>query len=156
MSHEEETHYITPEGLEKTKKELEELRKNRREISDRIETAKELGDLSENAEYHQAKDDFAFNEGRIAELEDVLLNAVVAVNGATASAIVQVGTRVRVTSERGEQEYTIVGVSEADPLKGRISQVSPLGEAFLGRSINDHVDVKTPRGQMQFTIVGIE
>ena len=150
-----ETRFVTEEGLEKAKTELEELRKKRRDISERIASAKELGDLSENAEYHQAKDDLSFNEGRIAELEDLLLNSVVAKRSNGGSLTVEVGSSVRVTSERGEQEYGIVGVNEADPLRGKVSQFSPLGEAFLGRAVNDIVEVKTPRGPMHYTIVGI-
>lgn len=152
----EETRFVTQEGLDKAKTELDELRKMRREISDRIAFAKDLGDISENAEYQQAKEDLAFNEGRIADLDDLVLNAVVAQRQNGTSSTVEVGTRVRVASERGEQEYTIVGMNETDPLKGKISQSSPLGDAFLGHAVNDVVQVKTPRGPIQYTIVGIE
>ncbi|MDO8581906.1 MAG: transcription elongation factor GreA [bacterium] len=149
--------YVTQEGLQNVKEELDELRNVRRkEIAERIERAKEMGDLSENAEYSSARDEQAFLEGRILELEDLLRNAVV-INHTKGSDFVEVGSVVTVQSEDAlTREYTIVGSNEAAPLKGKISHQSPLGEAFLGKRVNDVVEVHAPKGVIRYTILGIE
>ena len=148
--------YLTQEGLEKLQKELDELRNvKRKEIAQRIEYAKEMGDLSENAEYASARDDQAFLEGRVLELDNLLRNATV-INHTKGVDVVEIGSVVRVQSETGTREYTVVGSNEADPLKGKISHASPLGEAFLGKRMNDVVEVHAPKGIMRYTILGIE
>lgn len=149
--------YVTQEGLQKVKEELDELRNVRRkEVAERIERAKEMGDLSENAEYTSAREEQAFLEGRILELEDLLRNAVV-ITHTKGSHIVEVGSIVTVQSENAlTREYTIVGSDEANPLQGKISHESPLGVAFLGRNINDVVEVHAPKGIMRYTILRIE
>ncbi len=148
--------YITQEGLEKIQQELDELRTvKRKEIIVRIEKAKEMGDLSENAEYTSAREDQGFLEGRVLELEALLKNAIV-VNHTKGADVVEIGSVVRVQSDSGTREYTIVGSNEADPLKGKISNASPLGEAFLGKRVNDVVEVSAPKGIIQYTVLGIE
>lgn len=148
--------YFSEEGLEKLKQELEDLKTAKRhEIAARLEHAKSLGDLSENAEYQEAKEEQSLLESRIVEIEEVLRNAVIIKKDAY-SALVQVGSTVRVTSEHGEENFTIVGSEEADPKSGMISNESPLGKAFLGRKIGDTAEVKTPAGIVHYSILAIK
>lgn len=147
---------ISKEGYEKLKKELDErLNVKRLEIAARIETAKELGDLSENAEYAEAKDEQAFNDGRIAELAALLKNVtIVESNGGKNK--VSMGSTVVVKSGGVVKKYTIVSFNEANPGEGKISNESPLGVAFIGKKKGDRVKVNTPRGEMEYEIVEIE
>lgn len=149
--------YVTQEGLQKGKEELDDLKNVRRkEIAERIERAKEMGDLSENAEYTSAREEQAFLEGRIIELEELLRNAVV-IHHTKGADFVEVGSVVTVQTENAlMREYTIVGSDEANPLQGKISHQSPLGEAFLGKRVNDVVAVNAPKGVMRYTILEIE
>jgi len=147
---------ISQEGYDKLKDELNLLATVRRkEIAERIERAKELGDLSENAEYSEAKDAQALNEGRILELTNVLKNVTVVAND-TSHESVNMGSKVTVKSEGGEKQYTIVSFNEADPINGKISNESPLGVAFLGKHKGETVEVETPRGVMKYKIIKIE
>jgi len=150
------TEYLTKEGFKKLEDELC-LRKaaTRREIAERIEEAKELGDLSENAEYASAKDEFAFNEGRIAELEEIVKNSVIIHHHANHQAV-SIGSKVRVKDGGAEREYVIVGSTEANPLEGRISNESPFGRAFLGKSVGDEVEVRAPKGVIKVKITNID
>ncbi|MBN2854499.1 transcription elongation factor GreA [Patescibacteria group bacterium] len=147
---------ISQEGYDKLKEELDQLTTVRRkEIAERIERAKELGDLSENAEYSEAKDAQALNEGKILELMGILKNVTVVetVNGGDE---VLMGSKIIVKSDKGEKEYTIVSFNEADPLNGKISNESPLGVAFLHKKKGDTVEVETPRGIAKYKIMKIE
>jgi transcription elongation factor GreA len=147
--------YFSPEGLEKLKKELEERTGSiRTEITRKILDAKELGDLSENAEYTEAKELQGFNEGRIVELEEIIKNAIV-IGPNHEHEIVSVGSTVKVKSAHGEQKFTIVGASESDPVQGFISNESPLGTAFLGRRKDEEVEVRTPSGMIKYEILEI-
>lgn len=148
---------ITQEGYDKIKDELNYLTTTKRkEIAERIERAKELGDLSENAEYSEAKDAQALNEGRILELASILKNVTIVQNGLSKGEVVM-GSRVTViTSDGQERHYTIVSFNEADPLNGKISNESPLGVAFLRRKKGEEVEVETPRGIMKYKIKNIE
>ncbi len=147
--------YFSPEGLEKLKKELEERKGQiRAEITRKILDAKELGDLSENAEYMEAKELQGFNEGRIVELEEIIKIAVV-IGPNQKHEIVNVGSTVKVSSAHGEQKFTIVGAAESDPVQGFISNESPLGTAFLGRKKDEEVEVKTPAGLTTYRILEI-
>lgn len=121
--------YVTSQKLKEIKKELEELRKRRNEISERIHEAQDMGDLAENAEYTEAKESQAFNEGRIMELEEVIKNAVI-ISKKNACEIVEVGCQLLVQNKTGKKEFIIVGSQEADPMQGKISNESPLGRAF--------------------------
>ena len=147
---------ISQEGYDKLKKELEHLTKTRRrEIAKRIASAKELGDLSENAEYAEAKDEQAFNEGRVAEVTALLKNLTIVENGNN-KGTVGMGSKVTVKINENERQYTIVSFNEADPATGKISNESPLGMAFINRKVGDIVRVETPGGESEYKILNIE
>ncbi len=147
--------YISSEGLEQLKRELEEFKQKRHEIAKRLEEAKALGDLSENAEYQEAREDQAFNEGKIVELEQTLKDAVV-ISKNVKKDIVRVGATVKVKSDNGTQIFNIVGSEEANPVEGKISNESPLGKSFLGRRAGEAIEAETPRGKIKYKILGIE
>lgn len=148
--------FITRDGLEKLTEELKQLKTvKRREIAQRIQEAKELGDLSENAEYVEAKNEQAFVEGRVAELEATIKNAVI-INGESGSGIVRVGSTVKIKGDNGVEEFEIVGSNEADPKHGRISNESPLGQILVGKKPGDTVEVETPKNVRSFKIIAIE
>jgi transcription elongation factor GreA len=147
---------ISQEGYDKLKDEMNFLATIRRkEIAERIERAKELGDLSENAEYSEAKDAQALNEGRILELANTLKNVTV-VSAENSNGEVAMGSKVTVKSENGEKQYTIVSFNEADPINGKISNESPLGVAFLHHHKGEQVEVETPKGVIKYKIVKVE
>ncbi len=149
--------YFTPEGLAKIKKELEFYKKVRRkEITERIEEALKLGDLSENAEYQEAKDEQGLNEAKIRELEEVLTNAVLISGEKGKKKCIEVGCTLRVKYDGQERDFTIVGPSEANPAKGFISNESPAGEAFLGKKIGDKVNIEVPAGIIEYKILDIK
>jgi len=146
---------ITQDGYNKLKEEHDFLATVRRkEIAERIERAKELGDLSENAEYSEAKDAQALNEGRIIELSGTLKNVTIVDKVSDGEHIVM-GSTVVAKIDGKEKEYTIVSFNEADPLNGLISNESPLGVAFIGRRKGESVEVETPRGVMHYKIVKV-
>jgi len=149
-------HYFSKEGLEKLHAELEELKNVRvRETASRIEAAKAMGDLKENAEYHSAKDEMGFIQGRIQEIKEILKNvSVIEETGKTD--VVRIGSTVEAQSRNGNRTYKIVGSAEADPLNGLISNESPMGRAFLNHAKGDEVDVETPGGVIMYTIVNIK
>ncbi len=143
--------YVSKEGLEKMKQELHYLKtEKRREVANRIEKAKDLGDLKENADYHDAKDEAGWVESRIYELEDGIYRAVVI--EAKASDMVTIGCRVKIESDGKEKVLTIVGSTEADPLKGLISNESPLGQALLGKKIGEIAELKVPAGRKSYVV----
>jgi len=147
---------ITQDGYNKLKEEHDFLSVVRRkEIAERIERAKELGDLSENAEYSEAKDAQALNEGRIIELSAILKNVTIVDKVSDGEHIVM-GSTVTVKVDGKEKVYTIVSFNEADPLNGLISNESPLGVAFIGKRKGENVEVETPRGVMHYKIVKVE
>lgn len=147
---------ISQEGYDKLKHELDYLSTvKRKEIAERIERAKELGDLSENAEYSEAKDAQALNEGRVLELTNTLKNVTIVENGHSHEEVAM-GSKVRVKSDGKEKEYTIVSFNEADPLNGKISNESPLGVAFSGKHEGDAVEVETPKGTVKYKIIKID
>ncbi len=140
---------ITPEGLEKLKEELEELQTNRRrEIANRIKEAREFGDIAENSEYEDAKNEQAMLEQRIAQLQDRLRRSTVIDEKKIDTEHVEVGAVVHVKDQRSgkSQKFQIVGSAEADPIQQKLSNESPVGKALLGRKRNDVVTVETPRG----------
>ena len=149
--------YLTDEGYKKIKDELEHLKKVRRpEIASRIKEAKELGDLAENAEYADAREEQSFTEGRILELEDMMKNAQVIDAKASVPNQVDIGDTVVVEKDGASSTYTIVGSNEADPKNGRISNESPLGQAFLGKKKGEEVKVKTPKGPVVYKIISLK
>jgi transcription elongation factor GreA len=150
---------ISQEGYNKLKEELDLLvNVKRKEIADRIEKAKELGDLSENAEYHEAKDAQAFNDGRIIELTNLLKNLTVVEVDSNSHGKVGMGSSLTVKNINSgeEKEFSIVSFNEASPGEGKISNESPLGMAFIGKKKNDEVEVVTPRGEMKYKIIEIK
>lgn len=153
-----ETPILTAQGAAKLKEELEYLTTVvRKEIAERLRHAVSQGDLSENADYHKAKEDQAFLEGRIQELEYLLKNAVIVENNNGPINEVQVGARV--TVQEGEyppETYLIVGAKEADPRNGKISNESPIGSALLGHKVGDVVTARTPNGEITLKILQIE
>ena len=149
------TQYLSQEGLERLKAELSELKTVRvRETSDRIEAAKALGDLKENAEYHSAKDEMGFIQGRIHEIEEMLKNVSI-IEDVGGSLTVKIGSKIEVESRNVKRTYKIVGSEEADPVKGLISNESPMGKAFLNHAKGDQIDVETPGGVVSYTILSI-
>ena len=145
---------ISREGYQKLVDEFNMLTTvKRREIAERIERAKELGDLSENAEYGDAKEDQAFNEGRILELSN-LLKTLTVVDPPT-DGRVGMGSKLVVETNSGQKEFTIVSFNEADPVNGKISNESPLGQALLNHQAGDKVRVNTPKGYIEYTIVSV-
>lgn len=148
--------YFTKEGLEKLKSELEDrINVKRAEIAERLKDAKAEGDISENAAFDSAKEEQALNEGRIEEIKAILENAVIFDSGSK-KGIVAVGSSVTVESKDSKKTYVIVGAVESDPLKGFISNESPLGSAFLGHKKGDKVEVHTPKGVIEYKIVDIK
>ena len=149
---------LTPEGLRKLEEELEVLKTvKRKEIAERIRASKEFGDISENAEYEDAKNEQAFVEGRIQQLDAMLRTAKVIDNHDGPADEIMVGSSVRVKDlTSGEQStYTIVGSLEADPDQDRISNESPVGRALLGRRAGETVDVVVPAGKIRYSILKI-
>jgi transcription elongation factor GreA len=150
-------HYLTPEGLERVQQELAYLSTVKRvEISERLGFAIQQGDISENADYEVAKQEQAYNEGRIKDLEEILRHAKI-IEGIISTDYVDVGNQVTVVEEGFPPEtYTIVGPAEASPADGRISHESPVGSALLGRRVGDIVRITTPSGELELTIAAIE
>jgi transcription elongation factor GreA len=147
--------YLSREGLDKLRAELSELVERRRpEIATRIRDAKEHGDIMENAEYEEAKNEQAFVEGRIAQLEALIKNATI-IDENHSTDHVQIGSTVTVQGDDGKQKFTIVGSAEARPGEGRISNESPVGRALLGKKKGDTVVVNVPAGDTRYTIVRI-
>ena len=154
--------YLTLEGKRKLEEELEHLTTTaRKELAERLQFAIKQGDLSENADYHKAKEDQAFLEGRIKTIEAMLRNLVIVEEAraeTTASDLVHIGCRVTVVEEdsRDSETYLIVGPAEADPRRGKISHESPLGKALMGQRVGDPITVRAPAGEIHFQVVKIE
>ena len=148
--------YLSPERLEELKAELNELKTTKRiEVADRLKRAKELGDLSENSEYFEAREEQAQVESRIFEVEDIIKNASV-ISKTTSRTKVEVGSTIEVTKDGAKMKFNIVGSNEADPESGKISNESPLGKAFLGHEPGASVKVKTPKGEVMYKIAKID
>lgn len=149
---------LTPAGYEKLRKELEELEGRRVEVSRNIKTAKGYGDLSENFEYHEAKREQGFVEGRIMELKVILPAAHVVQPGDIPTDHVGFGSLVRLKDldYEDEEKYAVVGSLEADIDQGRISYESPLGQALMGKKVGDEVEVKVPAGVTRYEVVAID
>ncbi len=147
--------YISREGLDKLRHELEEMVSVRRpEIAQRIHDAKEHGDLTENAEYEDAKNEQAFVEGRIQMVEALIKNATL-IDEHHSNDHVQIGSTVKLSGPDGNQTFTIVGSTEAKPTEGKISNESPVGRALLGRKKGENVTVQVPAGDIAYKIVAI-
>jgi transcription elongation factor GreA len=149
------TQYISEEGLTKLRADLEELVNVRRqEIAQRIHDAKEHGDLAENAEYEDAKNEQAFVEGQIQRLEGLVKNATI-IDGNHGTDHVQIGSTVKVDGSDGKETFTIVGSTEASPRDGKISNESPVGRALLGKHKGESVVVHVPAGDFSYKILDI-
>jgi transcription elongation factor GreA len=147
--------YVSREGLEKLRHELDELVNVRRaEVASRIHEAKEHGDITENAEYEDAKNEQAFVEGRIQSISALIKNAEVIAESHSLTHV-QIGSTVELQSQDGKESFTIVGSAEAAPAQGRISNESPVGRALLGRKKGDTVVVTVPAGDTSYKIIGI-
>ena len=148
--------FLTKERYEELRDELEHLKKEGRfEIAERLKRAKEFGDLSENAEYAEAKESQAKIESRIIDLENILRNSSI-IKKSTGRKTVDLGATITVSKNGTELKYTIVGSNEANPENYLISNESPLGKAFVGKKAGDSVDVDTPKGKVKYRIINIE
>lgn len=146
---------LTKDGLEELKSEHGELvNKKRPEAVARLSAARDLGDLSENSEYAAAKQDLAFIDGRIAELDEIIHAAKVVTSHGKQH--VDIGCRVTVHLNGKKETFTVVGEWEANPTEKKISHSSPLGKALIGRKVGDNIEVEAPAGKIHYTIAGIE
>lgn len=153
-----ETHYLTPEGKEKLEQELQQLiTKEREKIAQRLKSAISMGDLSENAEYHKAKEDQGFLEGRIQEIESILKNSEL-IDTSKDYDEVTIGARITIKEDNYPPEvYILVGSKEANPSEGKISNESPIGKALIGHKVGDVVRVELPQDEATlFEILAIE
>ncbi len=152
----EQTQYMSQEKIEELKSELQDLKNNKApQLRKRIDEARQMGDLSENAEYHQAREELAWIQSRIGEINVILDNAEVIAAGGDGSGSVSIGSTVRVEVGNKEKEFLIVGAQEANPLEGKISNESPLGSAFLGKNEGERVEVKAPSGRQIYKILKV-
>ncbi|MEO5949083.1 MAG: transcription elongation factor GreA [Candidatus Saccharimonas sp.] len=147
------TYQITQTGRQELEAELKELKARRGDIAEKIAEARDYGDLSENAEYDSAREEQGLVETRIAEIEDILMNAEEI--KARKSSKVQLGSKVELKSNGKQFSYTLVGPVEADPLSGRISNESPIGIAIVGKMVGDKATITTPKGDTTYTVVSI-
>ena len=150
---------LTPEGYEKLKREIDHLRgERRREVAERIRVAREFGDIAENAEYDDAKNEQAMLEHKIAQLEERLLSARVITKKEISKDSVSVGSKVRLRDMQANKtfEYHIVGSTEANPAENKLSNESPVGKAIIGHKKGDVVEVSAPRGALKFKILEIK
>ena len=155
---EQKKYVMTYDGVKKLEQELEYLKTTRRkEITEKIKVALGYGDLSENSEYDEAKNDQAFNEGRILQIENTLKNATVVDEAEISTDTVTVGCKVKVYDYDFEEEviYSIVGSAEADPTEFKISNESPVGSGLLGKKVDDEVEISVPGGMAKFKILAI-
>ncbi len=149
---------LTDEGLKNYENELEYLKDvKRKEIAEKIKVARSFGDLSENSEYDEAKNDQAMLEARIAQIEAILKNAKIIDDSELTNELIHVGSKVKVHDCEFDEdvEYQIIGSNEADPFEGRLSDESPVGAALLGHKVGDTVEVETPDGTIKFIVLEI-
>ena len=144
---------ITEEGQRELEAELEQLKSRRADIADKIAEARDYGDLSENAEYDAAREEQGLVESRIAEIEDILLNAELIKGGSKTK--IGLGSTVELKTGKKTVNYTVVGPVEADPLEGKISNESPIGVALFGKKVGDTATITTPKGEISYEILAI-
>ena len=144
---------ITESGQRELERELEELKSRRGEIADKIAAARDFGDLSENAEYDAAREAQGLLETRITEIETILQNASIIQAGS--SSTVTLGSTVELEANGKVVVYTVVGPVEADPLEGKVSNESPIGQALMGKAVGDMVTISTPKGELAYTVVAL-
>ena len=149
---------LTEEGLHNLEQELEELKTvKRKEIADKIKVALSFGDLSENSEYDEAKNEQAMMESRIATIEAMLKNVRIIDEDELSTELIHVGSKIKVRDEEFDEvcDYRIVGSNEADPLEGRISDESPVGKGLLGHKVGERVEIETPAGVVVYEVLEI-
>jgi transcription elongation factor greA len=144
---------ITESGQRELERELDELKSRRGEIADKIAAARDFGDLSENAEYDAAREAQGLLETRITEIETILQNASIIQAGG--SSTVTLGSTVELEANGKTVVYTVVGPVEADPLEGKVSNESPIGQALMGKAVGDMVTISTPKGELAYTVVAL-
>lgn len=144
---------ITEDGKKELEAELTELKGRRGAIADKIAEARDYGDLSENAEYDSAREEQGLVESRIAEIEDILLNATII--AATKSSSIKLGSKVELKIGKKTVNYHVVGPVEADPLNGKISNESPIGLALIGKKVGDAVTITTPKADITYEVVNV-
>ena len=144
---------ITESGQRELERELEELKSRRGEIADKIAAARDFGDLSENAEYDAAREAQGLLETRITEIETILQNASIIQTGN--SSTVMLGSTMELEANGKAVTYTVVGPVEADPLEGKVSNESPIGQALMGKAVGDTVTISTPKGELAYTVVAL-
>ncbi len=144
---------ITTEGKKDLEAELLRLKAGRGAIAEKIAEARDFGDLSENAEYDAAREEQGLLESRIAEIEDILLNSDLMKSGSKSK--VSLGSKVTLKNGKKTVTYTVVGPVEADPLAGKVSNESPIGESIFGKKVDDTATITTPKGSVTYTIIGI-
>lgn len=148
--------YLTKKGFEDLKKEHDEIANKRRpEVVERLSAAREMGDLSENAEYTAAREELAFIDGRIEELEELLKQVELISDNNHKSQAVGMGSQVVIKIGDKNETFTVVGEWEADPIEKKISHESPLGKAILGKTVGDEIEVEAPAGKMLYKIISI-
>lgn len=147
------SYQITEDGKKELEKELVALKSQRGEIADKIATARGFGDLSENAEYDAAREEQGLLETRVAEIEDILQNAAI-INASDSSTVV-LGSTVELKNDEKTVKYTVVGPVEANPLEGKISNESPIGQALIGKTVGDEVVISTPKGEIVYIITSL-
>lgn len=157
MTDQDNTQYLTKEKYEALKEEYKMLKEEKiPNIANRIDEARQMGDLSENAEYHQAREEMAWAQARLKEIDYILQRAeIISGEEAKTSGKVGLGSTIVVRVNEKEKTYTIVGAQEADPVEGKISNESPLGQAFIGKSVKDKVEVEVPAGIQEYKILRI-
>lgn len=147
--------FVTKEGLEELKKELENLDKKKRpEVLERVSKARAMGDLSENSEYHAAREELSLIDGRVEELKEILKNASIIEEDEKRSAV-GLGSKVTLHFNKKKEIFTLVGEWEADPKNKKISHESPLGKALIGKDVGESVEVEAPAGKIEYKIVSI-
>ena len=144
---------ITESGQHELERELEELKSRRGEIADKIAAARDFGDLSENAEYDAAREAQGLLETRITEIETILQNASIIQTGNSSTVVL--GSTVELEANGKAVTYTVVGPVEADPLEGKVSNESPIGQALMGKAVGDTVTISTPKGELMYTVVAL-
>ena len=145
---------LTAQGLEELTKELKELTEVKRvEVVQKISVARDMGDWSENSALVSAREEQSFIEGRIAELEDIIKNAVV--SSGKSKGVIEVGCKIKVNVDGEDHEYHLVGAPEADPKVKKISYESPLGKALIGKKVGDQVEMEAPDGKLVYTILSV-
>ncbi len=148
--------YLTKKGFDDLKTEYKDLvEKDRPGVVERLSSAREMGDLSENAEYTAARDELAFIDGRIEELESLLKHAQLIADGQHGAQAIDLGSEVVIKIANRKEAFTVVGEWEADPAEKKISHESPLGRALIGKAVGDEIEVDAPAGKMVYTVVSI-